>query len=518
MKILFLTITILLLSLSTIAQTNPTGQCNLPINDSPKLFNFNLGLSSDEVSSILGSKIPSSELAESESTDIVDIVKVNGKYKEYWALLVKEQSVAISLSDKRETKYISVGVNQLNYLPEKDLQFNQKNFITGVSSMTFYFYENKLFKFSASFPEKNWTDEKELGLYIAKQFEIPSNFWKFDKYGGRINCGSFTISTSDLGESSSSAANNIITKGGLRRFLVSMENAEISKELKNKAIEVVLEKENRLLLEESKAEKQERHLNEYIVTTLERLDLYPEDYVGKNVYFRATPRNVERVREGMFSVGLSVGGISQYRSDLKYISSVYGKSGLNIVAYKGYPSWLDSYKSSDTLIGVTMSKEKSDYNEFYVGTMFDITSLFRPTTTGGYSDANTALIGRTIAETAIMPDMFEKNRFEDLFQNGADINIKDYKGRTPLILASQAKEGGNKRIKAFIEWGSKIDEIDNDGKTALIHATIAESKGIIKELLKANADKNIKDKSGKTALDYALGLEKSKDYIKLFQD
>lgn len=168
------------------------------------------------------------------------------------------------------------------------------------------------------------------------------------------------------------------------------------------------------------------------------------------------------------------------------------------------------------MIGVTISKEKSSYSEFYVGTIFDISSLFFPVSNGGFSDANSALIGRTYAETRLQSE-FQIKRFEDLFKAGANINIQDAKGRTPLIIASQSNTF-SKRVKSFIAWGATVNHADFDGKTALIHAVIANAKEIVKELIKSNADKNIKDKSGKTALDYALGLENNKDFLKLLKD
>lgn len=505
-----------IISIGSIAQKATPDECRLPIDQSPKLFGFQLGMSPGEVSKILNSIVPSTELTESDDTEIVDIIQIDGKYTEYWSLFIKDPQIA--LSGKRETKHPSIGVKRMDYNPEKDPQLASKAQVAGMSSMTFYFYENKLFKFSATFPEKDWLNEKELGQSIGKQLAIATNYWKFDKYGGKLDCGSFSIQSRDMGGSGSAALKAAITKNGLKRFDVSMENSKIEKDLTQKAIDLVLEKENKLVDEVPRTKQKDRHLREFVVTTLNQLDSYPEDFVGKNVYFIATPQDVVRVSEGFFSVGLSTGGITAYRSDFKYVSSVYGKSGLNIVAYKGYPSWLEAFKGQDTLIGVTISQNRSNYSDFYEATIFDISDFYIPKSEGGYSDANAALIGRTLAEIQLFPSAFSKERIAGLLKEGADINIKDINGRTPLILASRSPDGAAKRIRTYIEWGARIDDVDAEGKSALIYAVIAESKDVVKELIKGNANTSIRDKNGKTAVDYARIAKNSKGLLSLFKD
>ena len=54
------------------------------------------------------------------------------------------------------------------------------------------------------------------------------------------------------------------------------------------------------------------------------------------------------------------------------------------------------------------------------------------------------------------------------------------------------------------EFGYNINAMDSNGQTALIIAVINNSKDMLEYLLSKDADKTIKDDSGKTALDYAI--------------
>lgn len=71
-----------------------------------------------------------------------------------------------------------------------------------------------------------------------------------------------------------------------------------------------------------------------------------------------------------------------------------------------------------------------------------------------------------------------------LIENGANVNIRDqYRGRTPLHWVVRMSEGSVKKVLRQIPVGISLDLIDI--------------------LLKAKADKSIRDKEGKTALDWA---------------
>ena len=89
-----------------------------------------------------------------------------------------------------------------------------------------------------------------------------------------------------------------------------------------------------------------------------------------------------------------------------------------------------------------------------------------------------------------------------LCNNGADINIQNNIGQTPLIKAIVR----NKIIKInyFLELNADISIADNDGKTALHYAAINGYSEIVDLLVSKGADINAKDKKDRTPAFYAV--------------
>ena len=87
-------------------------------------------------------------------------------------------------------------------------------------------------------------------------------------------------------------------------------------------------------------------------------------------------------------------------------------------------------------------------------------------------------------------------------EKGADINAKNKTNWNALM---QATLGGFDEVaKILLEKGSDVDVIGTEkGGTALMLAAWKPSEKIVKLLLDYGADKTIKDKKGRTALDYA---------------
>jgi ankyrin repeat protein len=124
---------------------------------------------------------------------------------------------------------------------------------------------------------------------------------------------------------------------------------------------------------------------------------------------------------------------------------------------------------------------------------------------------------------------------EELLQRGVDLNCKDAKGYTPLIIAcynnqpeavsflldkgadiNGADFGGNTALmgvcfkgypdiaQILIDRGVNIDQMHGNGGTALMFAAMFGRNGMVRQLLDAGADKALTDVRGLTVYDIAL--------------
>jgi ankyrin repeat protein len=107
---------------------------------------------------------------------------------------------------------------------------------------------------------------------------------------------------------------------------------------------------------------------------------------------------------------------------------------------------------------------------------------------------------------------------EYLLENGADVNIEENDGQTPLFNAAIHNNDGDMTItKLLLKKGANINHKDNDGKTPLILASTYGNIEFVKILLKEeNLDLNVRNslENGGTALTYANSAE----VIKLLEE
>lgn len=92
----------------------------------------------------------------------------------------------------------------------------------------------------------------------------------------------------------------------------------------------------------------------------------------------------------------------------------------------------------------------------------------------------------------------DKGSISQLLQDGADVNAKDNKGRTALMVACWA--GCAEIVQALIAAGADVNLQETKGGTALMHASGGGHAEPVKALLAAGADINLTSKNGATAL------------------
>jgi uncharacterized protein len=87
-----------------------------------------------------------------------------------------------------------------------------------------------------------------------------------------------------------------------------------------------------------------------------------------------------------------------------------------------------------------------------------------------------------------------------LLQRGADPNIRNKKGVTPLQLATAL--GFTDGVEALVKGGASINVSDQTGETPLIAAVHARNVALVRLFLSKGADPDHNDNSGRSARDY----------------
>jgi len=88
-----------------------------------------------------------------------------------------------------------------------------------------------------------------------------------------------------------------------------------------------------------------------------------------------------------------------------------------------------------------------------------------------------------------------------LIGKGANVNARDVKGQTPLVVASNY--GFTEGVELLVSQGARVDESNNAGETPLISAVHNRNLALVRVLIKAGASPTRADNSGRSARDYA---------------
>ncbi len=93
-----------------------------------------------------------------------------------------------------------------------------------------------------------------------------------------------------------------------------------------------------------------------------------------------------------------------------------------------------------------------------------------------------------------------------LLENGADVNIKDMSGYSPLMNLISFDKNNLDMIDLLINNGAKLEDINNNGATPLILACYHFNTQVIKHLVDKNANVNATDFFGGTPLTILIWL------------
>jgi len=205
---------------------------------------------------------------------------------------------------------------------------------------------------------------------------------------------------------------------------------------------------------------------------------------------------------------------------MKLLVKAYGKKNIAeltpkmvlVTGTKRKPFWMKTYARTEKIKKPSIAREGSFNEDLLMATKKqDIEGIWTALKQGANVNTRSKYDGKTplINSISYKDDPYITKM---LLDRGADPNLKDFHGWTPLMHASYNNKKNT--AKLLLEYGADPNEQNDLGVTALMHVSEKGNTDMAKLLLEHGAKPNLPNDGGATALMYAVTYNKP-DMVKL---
>ena len=213
-------------------------------------------------------------------------------------------------------------------------------------------------------------------------------------------------------------------------------------------------------------------------------------------FFNAVRQNDRTAIGGFFDAGMNPNAKnSRGETALTFAIANSEAATAKFVADKADINLQDGLGQSP--VHLALSKQKDDVLEHLLAKNVDV----------NVPGSKDTLKNQTVLYLAVTRG--REDLVQRLLEKGADPNIADSEGGLALAEACIGATVNENIVRMLIEKGAKVNLTEANGLTPLMYiaenskAPVETRKAVAKMLLDAGADKTLKDKKGKTALDWA---------------